>query len=173
MSNEPLTPEPERAARPTVDEVPAEVLEAQGNPNHRFGDYVLVRQVGWGGHGVVYRAWQRSLRRWVALKFLHVGDAVAMERFAREARVAAKLNHANIVPMYDVGDFEGRAFITMKLIDGETLDRARMEINKAVDVIASAADAVEHAHERGIIHRDLKPANMMVSREGDPVCHPG
>ena len=145
---------------------PAEVIEAEASQAQRFGDFVLVQQVGWGGHGVVYRAWQKSFRRWVALKFLHVGDAVAMERFDREARVAAQLNHPNIVPVLDVGNFEGRAFITMKLIDGHTLDRARVDTGKAIELIATAADAVQHAHEKGIIHRDLKPSNMMLTRQG-------
>jgi eukaryotic-like serine/threonine-protein kinase len=145
---------------------PAEVIEAEASQAQRFGDFVLVQQVGWGGHGVVYRAWQKSVRRWVALKFLHVGDAVAMERFHREARVAAQLDHPNIVPVFDVGTFEGRAFITMKLIDGETLDRARVEMATALKIIAAAADAVQHANEKGIVHRDLKPSNMMLTRDG-------
>lgn len=151
---------------PALVGAPFEVIEANRNVVHRFGDYVLVQQVGWGGHGVVYRAWQKSVRRWVALKFLHVGDAVAMQRFEREARVVAKLDHPNIVPLYDVGSFEGRAFITMKLIEGHTLENARLETTRALKLIAAAADAVQHAHEQGIVHRDLKPSNMMVSAEG-------
>lgn len=151
---------------PALVGAPYEVIEANRNVVHRFGDYVLVQQVGWGGHGVVYRAWQKSLRRWVALKFLHVGDAVAMQRFEREARVVAKLDHPHIVPLYDVGNFEGRAFITMKLVEGHTLENARLDTTRALKLIAAAADAVQHAHEQGIIHRDLKPSNMMVSTEG-------
>jgi len=128
----------------------------------RFGKFVLESQVGAGGFGTVYKAFQTDLGRIVAIKILRSESPMDLERFVREAQTVAKLSHPNVVPIYEVGVHEGKHYIAMEFIDGPTLDRVRLEPRKALETIRDAALAVHQAHEKGVIHRDLKPANMIL-----------
>ena len=131
--------------------------------------YEILERLGRGGMGAVYRAMDRVLSREVALKVLvdPLGaPAEARGRFLQEARLAATLQHANIVPVFDAGEHEGQVFLAMQLIDGTGLDASGLGLREAVAAVRDAARAVHYAHERGIIHRDLKPSNVMVDRAG-------
>ncbi len=148
-------------------EAPAEVRGAASDPSNRMGDYVLVRQVGTGGYGTVFRAWQKTLNRIVAIKRLHqVEDRAAQERFLREARLAAKLQHPNIVPVYEIGEREGKPYLAMEFVEGGPLHEKRLPLRRAVELMKSVAEAIHYAHEMGIVHRDLKPHNIMLAQDG-------
>ena len=143
----------------------------------RLGDYELLAELGRGAMGVVFRARQLSLKRIVALKVVLSGQFASeaeRRRFLGEVEFAATLDHPNIVPVYEVGSAEGRPFCAMKLIDGQPLAQriasgsARVSEREAAALLARAARAVHHAHQRGIIHRDLKPANILVDAAGQP-----
>jgi predicted Ser/Thr protein kinase len=130
-----------------------------------FGKFALLKELGRGGFGVVYKAFQVDLERVVALKFLHSDSEESTERFVREARIAAQLNHPNIASIHDVGQHEGKLFITMQFIDGQLCHKLDLSAREAVQVIRDAALAVDYAHARDIVHRDLKPHNIMVAQE--------
>jgi serine/threonine-protein kinase len=144
-----------------------------------FGDYDLLGELGRGGMGIVYRAWNRRLRRFEAVKMIS-GPATprGWERFRFEAEAAAALDHPNIVPIYGVGDAADpgngspRPFLAMKWVDGRTLDQAlpdlRRNLRAVAELLAKVARAVQHAHRRGILHRDLKPANILVDAADEP-----
>ncbi len=146
-----------------VAPLPPEAEEAAANGANHVGRYVKVSRLGAGGMGEVWRAWDRDLRRWVALKFLHYDDPAQLARFRREAQTAASLNHPNIASVYEVGEANGKPFLAMQLVQGATLAALpRDDVRRGVALVRDAALAVHHAHEQGVIHRDLKPHNLMV-----------
>jgi predicted Ser/Thr protein kinase len=130
-----------------------------------FGKFALQQELGRGGFGVVYKAFQADLQRVVALKFLHTDSEESTERFMREARIAANLSHPNITAIYEVGQHDGKPYITMQFVDGITTNKASFTIREAVAVVRDAALAVDYAHARDVIHRDIKPHNIMVTSE--------
>jgi formylglycine-generating enzyme required for sulfatase activity len=139
----------------------------------RFGDYELLERLGHGGMGTVYKARQRvgSGERLVALKVIREGrlaSAEGVERFLREARAAGALDHPSIVPIYDIGEVDGRHYFTMQLLPGGSLsERLRdgpLPPREAARLLQRVAEAVQHAHERGVVHRDLKPANILLQK---------
>ncbi len=130
-----------------------------------FGKFALQQELGRGGFGVVYKAFQADLQRVVALKFLHTDSEESTERFMREARIAANLSHPNITAIYEVGQHDGKPYITMQFVDGITTNKASFGIREAVFVMRDAAIAVDYAHARDVIHRDIKPHNIMVTQE--------
>ncbi len=138
-----------------------------------LGPYTILAPLGAGGMGEVYRAHDPRLGRDVALKVLPVAlaaDPARLARFEQEARTVASLNHPGIVTLYSVEAADGMRFLTMELVDGETLDRVvtpgGMPLARVVDLGVAVADALAVAHDKGIVHRDLKPANMMLRRDG-------
>jgi eukaryotic-like serine/threonine-protein kinase len=160
------------------DDAPISSPSPQNPPaatSRRVGDYELIEEISRGGLGVVFRARQISLGREVAIKLLRDG-AVARpedrERFRTEALAAAALDHPNIVPVHEVGDDAGRAFIAMRLVPGRDLAAATRDgplpPGKAAELLARIAQAIQHAHDRGVLHRDLKPANVLLDLAGEP-----
>ncbi|WZO99355.1 serine/threonine-protein kinase [Isosphaeraceae bacterium EP7] len=140
-----------------------------------FPGYEILRQLGVGGMGVVYEAYQVGLKRRVALKMVLAGQGDAPERAARfqkEAEAAARLHHPNIAEIHEIGEFEGRPYFTLELVEGGDLAgelaRGLMAPRRAAQLTESLARAMHYAHERGIIHRDLKPSNILLTPEGLP-----
>src|ERR1700747_587046 len=142
----------------------------------RVGNYEILEEIGRGGMGVIYRARQRHSRRIVALKrtvSYHADSRDTLERFRRETKAAASLDHPNILPIYEVGQGEdGLPFFSMKYAAGGSLQKAgvalRTEPRECVRLMAQVARAVQYAHEHGVLHRDLKPGNILLDGRGEP-----
>lgn len=173
-----------------IDEGPAQTStsgdsDGQSNPTTRWrslklptivGDYELIEELGRGGMGVVFRARQISLGREVAVKMIlrgRLASEVDLSRFLAEASATAKLEHPHIVPVFDVGDVDGRPFFSMQLIDGVTLtelvQRGPLSQRRAAKIVQAIARAIGSAHRAGILHRDLKPSNILISKDGTPL----
>ncbi len=155
---------------------PAAKPEIRMKSPDEFGEYELVEEIARGGMGVVYKARHRTLNRVVALKMILSGqfaDAADVRRFHQEAESAANLDHPGIVPIYDIGEHDGRHYFSMKYIEGgslaKRLPKMRKDTRRIVGLIADVARAIHHAHQRGILHRDLKPANILLDENDRPL----
>ncbi len=140
-----------------------------------FGEYEILEQLGVGGMGVVYKAWQTKVKRIVALKMIRAGELATAEdvqRFENDARCAANLTHPGIVAVHEVGLHDGKHFFTMDYVDGGSLAQLHRDepvpARRAADLLRQLAEAVHYAHGKGIIHRDLKPANIVMTNDGIP-----
>jgi formylglycine-generating enzyme required for sulfatase activity len=141
----------------------------------RFGDYELIQEIARGGMGVVYKARQVSLDRTVALKMILAGqlaDADDVRRFRTEAQAAANLDHPGIVPIHEIGEYQGQHFFSMGFVQGHSLAAelrdGPLPPRRAAEITRKVAEAIGYAHSRGVIHRDLKPSNVLVDTTGEP-----
>jgi eukaryotic-like serine/threonine-protein kinase len=140
-----------------------------------FDDYELLKEIGRGGQGVVYRARQKGLNRTVALKVIRTGgwtDEAHLKRFRLEAEAAASLNHPFIVPIHEIRERDGCCYFSMNLVEGGQLDEVvrhnGISIRRTAELVAKLARTVHHAHEHGILHRDIKPGNILLDQKGEP-----
>jgi tRNA A-37 threonylcarbamoyl transferase component Bud32/predicted Zn-dependent protease len=139
----------------------------------QFPQFEITECLGRGGMGVVYKARQKSLNRWVAIKILppeRVGEEKFAERFAREAQTLARLNHPNIVTVFDYGETDGLFYIVMEFVDGvnlrDLLRDGKLEPQQALAIVPPICEALQYAHDKGIVHRDIKPENLLLDRDG-------
>ncbi|MFC7335623.1 protein kinase [Haloferula chungangensis] len=159
----------------TVDQ-PLSELSPPPSPEEiadSFPQFEVTECLGRGGMGVVYKARQKSLNRWVAIKVLapeKIDDEKFAERFAREARTLAQLNHPNIVTVHDYGETDGLYYIVMEFVDGvnlrDLLRDGKIESTQALTIVPPICEALQYAHDKGIVHRDIKPENLLIDREG-------
>lgn len=168
-----------------IDDLVPQMPDLRGDPAtdlkklipEEFNGYRVLREIARGGMGVVLLAEQPALRRKVAMKLMlpsaESNDPKARDRFLREARAMARLKHAYIIQVYEIGEVQGMPWFTMEFVEGRTLaqliDEKRLDVNQGVDIHVKVAQALAFAHSQGILHRDLKPGNVMVRPSGDPV----
>jgi serine/threonine protein kinase len=164
------------SAKSRLDEIPEEASKYAEDPTRQLTSYILVKQIGKGGMGTVWKAWDKKLTRWVAIKFLLVTEEEDVLRFQREAKLAARLRHPNIAPIYEVGEApatqagsSARHYLAMEYIDGQTMSGAgNLPIPELLDLFMKVAQGIEAAHKAGVVHRDLKPANIMLTSDKWP-----
>lgn len=149
------------------------VLQVGASVPKNFGRYEIEQEIARGGMGIVYKAYDPSFQRTVALKVLIRGEGSSqldVARFEREARSVYKIQHEHIIPVYDLGSEDGMPYFAMKFVSGHGLDREKvpMHYRKAIKILTPIANALNTAHQTGIIHRDIKPANIMVDEDGKP-----
>jgi len=140
----------------------------------QVGPYRIIEQLGQGGMSTVYKAYHAALDRYVALKVLHPmfkGDRGFLERFQREARIVARLEHPHIVPVYDYSEHEEIPYLVMRYVEGGTLkallnEQGALPLGRIVEILRPVCDALEYAHGQGVLHRDIKPSNVLLSQEG-------
>jgi tetratricopeptide (TPR) repeat protein len=175
LISETLTPEDLRRINEEIDSatiptrrlppvMPADAAEAAQDPSRCVSHYIRVKLLGSGGMGEVWKAWDRSLQRWVALKLLKSDRAEERARFAREAKMAGGLSHPHIAQVYEAKE----EYIAMQYVDGPSLAGRRPEAAEAVEIVRQAAHAIHYAHERGVLHRDLKPGNIVLAAGDRP-----
>src|SRR5690349_20797032 len=146
------------------------VMRLEDLQNRTLGRYRVDAIIGRGGMAAVYRAHDTLLRRDIALKVLYPQysvDQSSIERFQREAILAARLDHLNIVPIYDIGETDGLVYIAMKLLSSRSLadllrERGHLSLEELLPIMAQVASALDYAHARSVIHRDIKPANILL-----------
>ncbi|MFN8373364.1 MAG: protein kinase [Anaerolineae bacterium] len=141
----------------------------------QIGQYRIVEQLGQGGMAMVYKAYHARLDRYVAIKVMHqalLDDPTFKARFAREAQIVARLEHPNIIPVYDFDEYEGQPFLVLKEVEGRTLKMlmtdAPLSLSETVRIMSAVANALTYAHQRGVLHRDIKPSNIIIDPEGTP-----
>src|SRR6185295_6082967 len=140
----------------------------------RIGNCVLQRQIGKGGMGAVYLAHHTGLNTPVAIKIMSaalIGSPANIQRFMREAQMAASLEHPNVVQVFDVGEANGLYYLAMQYVVGSSLDkvleeRGRLPLNEAVPIVKGVARALDAARQKGVVHRDIKPANILLTKDG-------
>ncbi len=154
--------------RSTLQALPEDVQTAAQDPDRRIGKYIKVSHIARGGMGSVWKGFDMELRRTVAIKFLEGAGETTVQRFLREAKVTARLEHAGIARVYDSGRWQGQPYIVMQFVEGKA-PTAALPLNEVMKLIVQASRAIHFAHEQGIIHRDIKPDNLMVNPQGGVV----
>jgi serine/threonine protein kinase len=167
---------PPSSTKSRLDDIPSDAATFAEDPTRQLNQYILVKQIGKGGMGAVWKAWDKKLTRWVAIKFLLVSEEEDVLRFQREAKLAARLRHPNIAPIYEVGEApatqageQTRHYLAMEYIDGQTMAGATsLPMPELLDLFSKVAQGIEAAHKAGVVHRDLKPANIMLTSDKWP-----